>query len=67
MPFAIDTTPTATPREDGPRSGKVDKIKFHNSENGFCILSMNVGGNRETWVGTMPHAFEGAKIGRAHV
>jgi len=63
MPFAIDTTPTTTTaHEDGPRSGKVDKIKFVNSENGFCVLFVSVNGKRETWVGTMPHAFEGATL-----
>lgn len=63
MPFAIDTTPTTTTaHEDGPRTGKVDKIKFVNAENGFCVLFMSVNGKRETWVGTMPHAFEGATL-----
>ena len=60
MPFEIVTAPADLP--SGPREGRVDKIKFQNAENGYSILLMDVAGKRETWVGTMPHAFEGVTL-----
>jgi hypothetical protein len=45
--FCYHSTMTQQPLEH--LAGTIERVTFHSAETGFCVLRVNVRGQRETW------------------
>ena len=59
--------PSTEPLPGGPEdalSGQVERVTFHNEENGFCVLKVKVQGRKEpvSVLGTLPSVAAGEWI-----